>query len=394
MSSTPTSPSQPGERPSSPSSVYFPALDTLRGIFAVTVFGYHYFLQYAGHYCEADVRNHLIRVYGEGAFAVPFFFVLSSFLITHLLLEEKTKTGKVAIGRFYGRRILRVWPVYFLAFLVGKFVIDVQTGKNPTPEWIVPFAAFFANFPMTEGPKEFPSMAYAPLWSVSVEEQFYLVWPWLMRFVSEKRLLFVGIALIVAAPWVREIRFEFGHTTHPLQWYNTFGHLDSFGAGVVACLAYRSGHGNWLQRHLSWVAIAVLVGLCALQIGTGTMNNFPDLTVAGLISYTGVPLQAAVLILAGAQSASTLPPIWKHPVGLWFGRLSFGIYAYHGFAIVLLEKGEPGLIHGAIQCSEMFALTVAIASTSYYLVERPLLRLKSRLQVVSSGEDSPQKALS
>jgi peptidoglycan/LPS O-acetylase OafA/YrhL len=129
-------------------------------------------------------------------------------------------------------------------------------------------------------------MAYAPLWSVSVEEQFYLVWPWLIRFVSEKRLLIVGVALIVAAPWVREIRFEFGHTTHPLQWYNTFAHLDSFGAGVVACLAYRSGQGVCLQKHLTWVAFVVLAGLCALQIGTGTMNNFPDLTVIGHGSTT------------------------------------------------------------------------------------------------------------
>src|SRR5579871_4214634 len=188
-------------------SIYFPALDTLRGFFAASVVTFHFLLMHLWHVPD-ETKNAQFNRWGFGAFGVPFFFVLSSFLITNLLLEEREKTGRISIAPFYMRRILRVWPVYFAALLVGQFVIVRLAHVEGTSIWLVPFLLFFANFGMSGLQMGAPPMAYAALWSVSVEEQFYAVWPWLIRLTSRKALPWAGVALILAAILVRDWRYE------------------------------------------------------------------------------------------------------------------------------------------------------------------------------------------
>ena len=368
------------------SGIYYPALDTLRGVFAISVVIFHFYLQQI-QLQPPDVRANLFTLGGIGAFGVPFFFVLSSFLITDLLLEEKERSGEVAIGAFYGRRVLRVWPVYYAALLVGMFVIERFTDTTSSAQWLVPFAFFFANNMIAGQSMGSPPMTYAPLWSVSVEEQFYLIWPWIMKFASERALPYVGMAMILAAPIIRYQRLDGGSISHVTQWFYSFSHLDCFGFGVLACLAKRKGIGQSLQRFPGWIGIGVLGGLMTVQAASGTIVREPQVVATGVIVYTVVPLLAAILILACAQPAESLSRGWKHPVGLWFGRLSYGIYAYHGFGIQIISKSitsDPWI--SLVLFRALLAITMAFAVTSYYFLERPILQVKKKLQRVPSGE--------
>lgn len=367
-------------------SIYYPGLDTLRGFFALTVVFFHFYLLQLLIQPQASYGA-LFTLGGMGAFGVPFFFVLSSFLITDLLLEEKARTGTVAILPFYGRRILRVWPVYFAAFIVGFTVVDRLAGVGDTRQWILWFVFFVANNVMAGQQIGAPPMTYAPLWSVSIEEQFYFVWPWVMRFIHERVLAWIGGGLILAALVARNWRFDMVTTSHSGMWFHTSSHLDCFGCGVLACLLHRKGLGRPLYPFLGWIAVGVAVLLVAIQETTGTLVRQPELLRIGIYAYSLVPVLAGLLILACAQPAESLHGFWKNPVGLWVGRISYGIYAYHGFGIQLLEKSvRKDVGHIALAFLELLAMTFGCATASFYLLERPALNLKSRLQKVRSGK--------
>ena len=368
------------------SSLFFPALDTLRAIFCLTVVSYHVATNIMAHNVPGGGGDLNSGILGAGAFGVPFFFVLSAFLISHLLLEEQVRTRKVNVVAFYARRALRVWPVYFLVLVSSFLLVEKIAGRPIIWAWGPPFSFFIANLVMTSGALTAPTMSIAPLWSVSVEEQFYFLWPWVSKLVRPRGMLFVAVALIAAAPAFRDFRFQTGSTTHERHWYFTLTHMDSFGAGILACLVHRQGLGTNLKRHLGWVAVSALAIVVAVQVWTGTLTSQPSLSEAGVWLYTLVPLCGATVVFAAAQEAAGLHPFWKNPLALWLGKLSYGIYAFHGISIVLItDKASGAPLDVAWRAAATFAATIGMATCSYYLIERPLLRVKSRLQVVASG---------
>lgn len=375
-----------GEATPDPARLFFPALDSLRAVFSLTVVVFHIALIAIIKAAPTQYPALFSGVVGVGAFGVPFFFVLSSFLITLLLLQERSATGNVAVAAFYGRRALRVWPVYFAALGLGFLVVEPLSGHPPAPQWLAPYLLFVANNYMAAPGFTVPSMSVAPLWSVSIEEQFYLVWPWVARWANPRVLTWLGVGLVAAAPVVRDFRFDVGATAHEQHWYMTLTHLDSFGAGVLAALAHRAGRGRWLKRHLGVVAGGCLTGVMLVQLTTHTLLGLPTLDRLGIWAYTLVPMMAGALVLAAAQPSEAVAKGWKLGPLLWLGKVSYGIYAYHGFWIVLLgEKMTASPTDVAARALGIIALTVACAWFSHLLMERPLLRLKSRLQVVPSG---------
>lgn len=311
--------------------LYYPALDTLRGMFSLTVMLFHALIRVITNVDPPQFAPVMRGVAGAGAFGVPFFFVLSAFLITNLLMEESQVTGKVHVGRFYLRRILRVWPVYYVVLLGALFIVEPALG-HPAPQWLVPFGAFYANNLMGSA-LEGPSIAFAPLWSVSIEEQFYAVWPWIARWAKPPVMAAAGILLVLVGIVSRQWLFELGVNNHPKIWFLTWTHLDSLGLGVLAALAHRHLNVSWLQRNLNWVAWVCLGTVLGVQQATSTLIDIEHLNPVGIWAYVAVPLSAAVLVVAAAQPAESVGPFWKSRVGLWFGRISYSLYAFHGWAV-------------------------------------------------------------
>ena len=172
--------------------VHLPGLNTLRFFAALVVV--------VGHTGDGlwlfgvQKHNYLARLNPDSAgLAVLFFFVLSGFLITYLLLVEESETGTISVGAFYVRRILRIWPLYYLIVVLAFFVLPHSGGLLPASSaelygWknLSLYLTIFPNFAM-------PVWYAGHLWSIGVEEQFYVSWPLLMRIVHARLALILGV---------------------------------------------------------------------------------------------------------------------------------------------------------------------------------------------------------
>src|SRR4051812_38011880 len=174
---------------------YRPELDALRFFAFLCVFAFHWM-----DYVPVDPKTQptLVAVLTAGAFGVPVFFLLSSFLIVELLLREREQTGDIHIKSFYVRRILRIWPLYFAVFYgliaLGYFLPNVATKDYRA--WIA-FTFFAGNwFIMRHGWIAGP---IDPLWSIAVEEQFYIAVPLLLKIGGRKLLAGISIVLVIVS---------------------------------------------------------------------------------------------------------------------------------------------------------------------------------------------------
>lgn len=177
--------------------MYFPNLDGLRFYAFLAVFFAHSFWTEFDYISNNQLFSLLKIVAYKGVLGVNFFFVLSGFLITYLLLEEKAATGKIDILAFYMRRVLRIWPLYYFVIFVGFVLIPYVQSRlgQPTPESanLFQYLFFIGNF----GDKP-TSAVLGILWSIAVEEQFYLVWPIVFSLVPPRfyRFLFPVIIAV------------------------------------------------------------------------------------------------------------------------------------------------------------------------------------------------------
>jgi peptidoglycan/LPS O-acetylase OafA/YrhL len=162
-------------------SFYRPGLDILRALAFLLVFVAH------GLVSEINRPTQAGAIARMGEFGVSIFFFLSSYLITELLLREKRDTGTIHVPAFYVRRILRIWPLYFAMIAVGWFCGQFSPSHALSFAWGASLLLLFTNW-YTVGHGYPPGFLF-PLWSISVEEQFYLAWPLIVKYLSPGALL-------------------------------------------------------------------------------------------------------------------------------------------------------------------------------------------------------------
>ena len=287
-----------------------------------------------------------------GALGVDLFFALSAYLITELLLREHRRTGAVNVRAFYARRILRIWPLYFFALAVLAPSMRLwDSSDRLSAGYTAAFALLSGNWACAWA--GYPSSSFSLLWSVSIEEQFYLAWPWLVRRnVARLRALAWGM---MAVAWIA--RLALLDAEHPAVWCNTLARLDPIAAGIL--LAGR-------ETSLRAVGRACLIGGGALGMLTiGAVGDH-----AGLAALWTYPLAAAC---AAAILRGTLGLPMRQPVIEYLGKISFGLYVFHVAALRVGGSTAAG-----------FALTVLAAGLSYRYLETPFLHLKERFARVES----------
>jgi len=333
---------------------YVPALDGLRAVAVLLVL--------AAHLGIPNMTG--------GVIGVDLFFVLSGFLITALLLQERERNGEVHYPAFYLRRALRLFPA--LAILlpvvavaahlspgVDKATADLTTGGIP---WVALYAANWARATGTQ------LGLFGHTWSLAIEEQFYLLWPTALFLLVRKRadysravVLALAVAALVAAH-------------RALEWLQGAGidrvangtdmRADALLIGCATALALHAGFRLRAPVFLVLVAFAVIGWVVVTQT-----NLSPFLYLGGL---TLVAVCAAVIIVA----------LLERPLGLsakpfvWVGRISYGLYLWHFPIIFLVPLGWPPPARVVVAMT----LTFAAAATSWFLVERRFLRLKPRWQ--------------
>ncbi|WP_375443739.1 acyltransferase family protein [uncultured Fibrella sp.] len=344
--------------------------------------------------------------YQLGRLGVSLFFVLSGFLITYLLLAEKQKTGRIAIRKFYIRRVLRIWPLYFLVVGLGLVVWPLvpilqtpallgdvydQFGlKLLVYGLVLPnFAlALFGNVPMV-----------SHTWSIGVEEQFYLMWPWLVMSNNPKRTLKVVASVVgLLALWFLYERF----VARPAYLgddpdRSPFVILAFFMAQFrIGCMAI-GGVGAWLlfsrnrvlsklfQREVQLAVYGILLLCIAFSVRVPGFN------------YEFYALFFCFMLLNLAGNPASLVKL-DNPVTRFMGDISYGLYMYHPLLITLCMNSLlllwPGLpVHGSnadpvfmmLLYVSSFVLTTLVAWLSYQYFEKPFLSLKDRFAVVASS---------
>lgn len=320
---------------------YLPELDSLRFFAFVAVF-----------ICHAGPD---VTLFQMGTFGVDLFFALSAYLITELLAREKDQFGIVDIRSFYVRRALRIWPLYFTFLGVTFFATTI-----PWPYFVF-CSVFLGNFGFAFIGE--PSNIIFPLWSVSVEEQFYLLWPWAVKRFDRREW-----AIIAAVLWSLSICFRYIVRAHPaIYLYCTFGRLDSIAAGIlVSCVTTRRAFTlSPVIRSLLCLAGAYLwlaAGVCAKG---GSITPV----------YALVAIGCSAFLIATIGSSGWM----RNPILMYLGRISYGLYVFHCTALILARTFVPGL---AIPVAAI--LTIILAIASYRWLESPFLRLKKSFEHLPS----------
>jgi peptidoglycan/LPS O-acetylase OafA/YrhL len=373
---------------------YRPELDGLRFFAFFAVFWSHVAPREPAQWSRvggARLGPWLALTVRSGSWGLDLFFVLSSYLITELLLREIETRGTLDVRSFWIRRALRIWPLYFATLLGAVLVAPRLLPQDLDAAHALAYATFTANWATVAWGPGITVMG--PLWSISIEEQFYFVWPLITRWLSFRRLFALTASLLVVSFVARVALIPRAGDAFALSiWCNTLTRLDPIAGGALLAMALR-------RRRLalgSGAAAALLAG-SALTIVL-TMRFEPAVAHdpwLGSLVYL-IDAAACVGMLLGAVAAPPeRPRLLTRPALVYLGRISYGLYVYHGVAILLVEAAwrryaPPGplLAHVGVLAAA-FLLTVAFSVASYRWLEEPFLRLKERFSVIRSAPLAP-----
>lgn len=345
---------------------FIPELDGLRGI-AILLVMVHRFWPRSSVGVMADAA-------GAGWIGVDLFFVISGFLITGILLDTKAEPGY--FKKFYARRVLRIFPLYYL--FVGGVLLAFSGpelyANAGSPIW---YLVHLGNVPESLLGNDVPYWL-APVWSLAIEEQFYLTFPWLVAAVSRKRLAQILVGMMIAAPLIRLGFMIAMPSQERIQYLFTLCRIDTIAIGCLLAIAVRAVD---LQRHrvrIAKLAGGAFAGAAVIAIATGLDRT----TMFGrTLGYTVVALgcaSAVSLVLLARDAKATLPLRWSSL--RYLGKLCFGLYLLHRPAdtIVGALAHRIGFEHDIWLIPAKVALAVLFATISWNLIERPFLSLKSR----------------
>ncbi len=363
---------------------YHPELDELRFFAFLMVFLHHAFPHDPAFWTKLGLPLFLARfvagIGSTGAFGVSLFFVLSSYLITELLLREKDLMGTLDLRSFYIRRILRIWPLYFAFLALAVALQWIVPGQHVTLRAGLWFSFLAGNwFIVFHG---FPSSVIFPLWSVSIEEQFYITWPAIVRKVNETGMMIFAGLLLVAATSAR-IYLGMQHTLEGDVWCNTFVQLDPIAAGILMAVLLK-GEIPRLSR-LSRAAMT-LAGITALALGSlyFGIKNDPLTTARIVLGYPSVAVGGVLLLLSVLRTRTS----GGNRVLIYLGRISYGLYVFHVLGLLISDHTVPdqtaSLLRYALRVLVALAATIAMAAVSYRWLETPFLSLKQRFTHVLS----------
>jgi peptidoglycan/LPS O-acetylase OafA/YrhL len=357
---------------------HVPGLDGVRAVAVLLVVGLHFGSMWA------DVRPGGILPGGYAG--VDIFFVLSGFLITTLLVGEKSAVGGVGFKKFYARRALRLLPaLYTVLIAFALYTLWVGGSLRTVFEEIVAVVLYAANFAQIYRLPVMIKSGIGMTWSLAIEEQFYLVWPALLvlgilRFARTRAAVLCTIgAGIAASALIRLVIWNWG-SGFPAAYMRPDARADGLLIGALCAFLWRWDlvPTRWLS-HAAVVSAAFLVTVAAFHRNDGFDYNG---------GFTLISAAAGVIVLAIVLDVSPLvrPMEWA-PLRM-IGKVSYGLYLWHGLALRIAAHALAGHTDNRMVLALVGAIVAAVAVTaSWVLIEQPFLRLKSRVASPVSHED-------
>jgi len=371
---------------------HLPALDGMRGLAVMMVLIFHF----VGQMLPTNaVERAVVGVTKHGLLGVDLFFVLSGFLITGLLYEAHDKPNY--LRNFYMRRVLRIFPLYYGVLALVFFVAPlIPPLRGPTLDYLLDRQAWAWLYGINvylAGHEEWSFSYLNHFWSLSVEEHFYLVWPFVVLLLARwpRALIAVSLAISLGAMLARVVGILMG-----LSWWTTVVltpfKLDGLALGAfLALMARQPGGVDWLVRALPRVA-AVVGGLTVATFVWTVLVSRQGLDVTGSIRAALFQILLACMMVAIliAPKRSTISRFFCSRGMVFLGTYSYGLYVYHHFISYYLTTHRTELelaqwlgSHGlavALQATLGISISVALAYLSYELFEKRFLRLKRRFE--------------
>lgn len=327
--------------------------------------------------------------------AVVFFFALSGFLITYLLMKEKEKYSTIAVKQFYLRRVLRIWPLYYFLFIFSFFIIPLIPGvdsqRNNFPMQLLLYGTFFANLAYILG---LFTNTIAVTWSVAVEEQFYLIWPllskysknffkmsWLviLSYIGIKFSLFVIERFVFPESRFWEILFQFVEITK----------IDCMAIGALGAIYLYKNGTDYLKSIKTIYVVSFL--LFAFLICVFDIRAVLNKVYLGQF-YNEIYAIIFTIVLLLISTRERLSNFLENKVTVFLGNISYGIYMLHMIVVVLLSMAVKHFIQPKVNFFNFLLfeimvclVTIFVSWISYEYFEKKFLALKKRFTKIQSG---------
>ncbi len=372
------------KKPAKTKQLYFENLDALRFFCFLLVFFYHSFTtEFTG---IADNQAHFLvknEIFGNGFLGVNFFFVLSGFLITYLLIEEKKLNGRINIPNFWVRRILRIWPLYFLCIFLGFVLFPLaKTLSGSTPQetaniWY--YLAFINNFDyIKSGMPDAPGLGV--LWSIAIEEQFYLIWPVILAFIP-LRYFWVAFTAII----INSFFFRAFHDVPRIHEMHTLSCIGDMAIGAFGAWLYimKPKFSSFIQNlpKVSIFFIYLLLVLLFLFRDEWLLGNH----YIRIFERAVIAVSILLVILEQCFSKHSLFKLSALKTISKLGIITYGLYCIHFIIIsattaITKKLGINTQVWQVLFLEPAISITITImlAKISFRYFEFPFLKMKDR----------------
>lgn len=333
-------------------------MDGLRGIAALAVFFHHAFFTSIDPLVWPAAYRPIIALSHFGQYGLDLFFVLSGYLITSILIASRARADY--FRRFYVNRFTRILPIYLIVLL------GVLAFVPGSAAYVALSALFIANFAQLFH----VASAIGPFWTLAIEEQFYLGWPFLVRACPTGRLRRIAVGILIAEPLLRLADIAIGHHN----FHFTFFHLDGLALGaLLACRPATRRSAPWRTVAVPFIAGAVGYALSRHEFG---------------VPYLDAPIEAlqltSISLMGYAVVDSAEAMRWLGlPVLVFFGQISYALYLIHLYMFMAFDAlfgpivgVEPGPL--AIRLIAVLIVTVILCVISRRLIELPAMSLRKR----------------
>ena len=309
---------------------------------------------------------------------VDLFFIISGFLITYLLILEKEKTSTISLVKFYVRRILRIFPLYYLVVFISYLVF-----RNTHPDTDFTSHLYFAgNFSLISHGTW--SVAFLnPLWSICIEEHFYLIIPMLIYFIPRKHLMSFFISIIAITIFFRtyiDMTMEYNRMTI---YAHTLSRCDVIAiGGLIAHLFYHRNEKFKIPKYIFWILLIFFTYVMAVV----DYGDYTTLMYSVFKKYLFViPLSIMfIYLILNKEDNPLLSYIKKNKVFDYLGKISYGLYMYHSIVIFFLGGMQFLTKNIFIKIIAVTICSIVISSLSYEFFEKPIVKLKKKFVVVNS----------